>query len=193
MAQIDVIKKYWQWGFIVPPLMLVGGLIFFIPREPFYYGIYPNLNWFNLLLTAIVWIGGAWITFYIALKLTTKMPPITERIKLHPPFQGIKGVIIFFIVAGFIFGYFEVQFQGFYLRNMWELLLYPLVLIPYFSLCYTSRKYLCSWQIYVGLWIFWGIIWDTAIPGFVNVPNLFTWHQWMFAPVVARIITERLI
>jgi len=104
--------------------------------------------------------------------------------------RGWKGVMSFFLIAIPIFGYFEVQYCGFVLLHQWEICLYAIILVPYFILAYISRRWIPLWRVYIWLWIMWGIIWDTAVPGFVYVPNLFSWHQWMFSAVAARFVVD---
>ena len=174
--QIDSMKKFQRFGFVVPPIMLISALLFFIPRNLDFYGTYPTLKWGNVFIASSVWLGGAWITTFIAVKVcvrieidnhtqTTLSAQVHIKQKKHgknhfsetflkplPRLEGIKGFLVFFY--------------------------------------YSYRKWLKPWRFYVLLWICWAIVWDTALPGFVYVPNLFTWHQWMFAPAVARFVVD---
>jgi hypothetical protein len=217
----DSRKYYLIIGFVSPPIMFIGGLLFFIPRNPSFYSIGGSLDWTNVATASLTWIILAWITFLVAVKIDApnanrqtkqndtfsalsdnvahEATGIGSRIE-NPrrpfwlrrigPFYGWKGVMIFFAICFFIFGYFEVQYPGFFLYGPWELPRYILVLVPFFTLAYMGRRWIPSWRVYILLWIVWGIIWDTAVPGFVYVPNLFTWHQWMFSVAAARFVVD---
>jgi len=200
--------------------MFIGGLLFFIPRNPSFYSTGGSLNLANVATASLTWIILAWLTFFLAVRIDHPRVGHTQiqrgsqtaadnytlsedeeskktassagffLIRRIGPFYGWKGVAIFFAIGFFIFGYFEIQYHGFFLYGLWELPRYILVLVPFFTLAYLGRRWIPSWRVYIPLWIVWGIIWDTAVPGFVYVPNLFTWHQWMFSVAAARFVVD---
>jgi hypothetical protein len=191
------LRNYKIFTLFVPPLMLVSAFLFFIPRNPDFYQQENGLNLINMVFVGVIWCGLAYLSFYIVLFLSQReqMKEISiKKTNLNNEnrkiLQGFPAYFLFIVIASFIFGYFEVQYQGFALLHPSELLLYPISLVPFFTLAYFGRYYLKEWKYYIIIWIIWAIIWDTAVPGFVYVPNLYTWHQWMFAPVCARFVID---
>ena len=201
-------------GLLSPPVMYWGGMLFFIPRNPSFYVSGQSPNWGNVASAFSIWVVLAWATFLLAFWLSR--PSVSGAARRTPaptaatgadekrekrsfrtlltqpanPFHGWAGVVVFFAVGALVFAYFELHFSGFFLYGLWELPDYFIVLIPYFSLAYLGRKWIPSWRVTVVLWIAWAVIWDTAVPGFVYVPNLTTWHEWMFSAVAARFVAD---